>query len=201
MNYAKFCCFQITSCGVNYPAPDLLTPERAAAHIWSWAPGHPSKGTPEQESRNNTCVYMERQDGRWRTGVCRGSTVVAAAAASEKKMQFAACRLRDWRPVPSMIPGVMHRALPGAMPAENQLWRLVPFFLLPDQGLDTSKEGEEAGSISHSSHVDIAPECPDGYDFSSPHSAFENLVLRQTLWDQGVDKAVLPLYPPLYLPL
>jgi len=27
---------QVTSCGINFPAPDRLTPARAAAHIWSW---------------------------------------------------------------------------------------------------------------------------------------------------------------------
>lgn len=31
----------VTSCGLNMPSPDLLTPERAAAFIWTWAPGHP----------------------------------------------------------------------------------------------------------------------------------------------------------------
>ncbi|EIE27018.1 hypothetical protein COCSUDRAFT_83577 [Coccomyxa subellipsoidea C-169] len=31
----------VAACGVNMPCPDLLTPERAAATIWSWAPGEP----------------------------------------------------------------------------------------------------------------------------------------------------------------
>lgn len=31
----------VAACGVNMPCPDLLTPQRAAAAIWSWAPGHP----------------------------------------------------------------------------------------------------------------------------------------------------------------
>jgi hypothetical protein len=31
----------VTRCGLNMPSPDLLTPARAAAHVWTWAPGHP----------------------------------------------------------------------------------------------------------------------------------------------------------------
>lgn len=27
---------QVTACGLNFPAPDTLTPDRAAAHLWSW---------------------------------------------------------------------------------------------------------------------------------------------------------------------
>ena len=32
----------VTACGLNMPSPDSLVPERAAAAIWSWAPGQPS---------------------------------------------------------------------------------------------------------------------------------------------------------------
>ena len=31
----------MTRCGLNSPSPDSLTPERAAAMIWTWAEGHP----------------------------------------------------------------------------------------------------------------------------------------------------------------
>lgn len=31
----------VTACGLNMPCPDLLTPQRAAAAIWTWAPGQP----------------------------------------------------------------------------------------------------------------------------------------------------------------
>jgi hypothetical protein len=30
-----------SACALGMPCPDLLTPQRAAAAIWSWAPGHP----------------------------------------------------------------------------------------------------------------------------------------------------------------
>lgn len=32
---------EVTRCGLNSPSPDSLTPERAAAMIWTWADGHP----------------------------------------------------------------------------------------------------------------------------------------------------------------
>lgn len=32
---------EVTACGLNMPCPDLLTPQRAAGAIWTWAPGHP----------------------------------------------------------------------------------------------------------------------------------------------------------------
>jgi len=32
---------QVLGCGLNVPSPDLLTPSKAAAAIWTWAPGHP----------------------------------------------------------------------------------------------------------------------------------------------------------------
>lgn len=31
----------LVGCGLNIPAPDLMTPARAASAIWTWAPGHP----------------------------------------------------------------------------------------------------------------------------------------------------------------
>ena len=40
----------VTSCGLNMLCPDLLTPERAAAAIWSWAPGHPYTVQPSLRS-------------------------------------------------------------------------------------------------------------------------------------------------------
>ena len=32
---------EAVACSLAQPAPDRLTPRRAAAAIWSWAPGHP----------------------------------------------------------------------------------------------------------------------------------------------------------------
>ena len=32
---------EVARCGLNSASPDVLTPERAAASIWTWAPNHP----------------------------------------------------------------------------------------------------------------------------------------------------------------
>ena len=48
--YASSCCRplldeetlpDVSLCALNMPSPDLLTPSKVAATIWSWAPGHP----------------------------------------------------------------------------------------------------------------------------------------------------------------
>jgi len=39
----------VTRCGVNAPSPDILTPQRSASTIWTWAPGHPF--TPQVRGR------------------------------------------------------------------------------------------------------------------------------------------------------
>lgn len=62
---------RVLDCGLNVPSPDLITPERAASLIWTWAPGYPS--TPDATLRraaNDTCVYVSSSDGRWRSAPC-----------------------------------------------------------------------------------------------------------------------------------
>lgn len=60
---------RVLNCGLNVPSPDLLTPERAAALVWTWAPGYPQT---EDGSlfQNDTCTYISSSDGRWRTAPC-----------------------------------------------------------------------------------------------------------------------------------
>ena len=53
---------EVMTCGLNVPAPDLLTPERAAAAVWTWAPGYPQPSTDCDD-----LVYVAASDGRWRT--------------------------------------------------------------------------------------------------------------------------------------
>lgn len=53
----------LVSCGLSMPAPDLLTPERAAAAIWTWAPGYPE----DSGGRCDDVTFVAATDGRWRT--------------------------------------------------------------------------------------------------------------------------------------
>ena len=43
----------VSACGLNMPSPDLLTPERSAATIWTWAPGHPQANQSAQEAASS----------------------------------------------------------------------------------------------------------------------------------------------------
>ncbi|GMH38746.1 hypothetical protein BSKO_06630 [Bryopsis sp. KO-2023] len=58
---------KILNCGINFPSPDRLTPQRAAAAIWSWASGEPQT-TPG--ARENECAFISADDGRWKAGLC-----------------------------------------------------------------------------------------------------------------------------------
>ncbi|CAL8466894.1 g6430 [Coccomyxa elongata] len=84
----------VAECGVNMPCPDLLTPQRAAAAIWSWAPGHPydvpappavlriwhralswllhalSWRPHLQQEDPQLCAVISSKDGRWRAAAC-----------------------------------------------------------------------------------------------------------------------------------
>lgn len=84
-------------CGVSVPSPDLLTPGRAAAAVWSWAPGHPfaaetslggvagggllelgagghGVGAPAPAA----CTVISASDGRWRGTDCGGEALPSA---------------------------------------------------------------------------------------------------------------------------
>lgn len=62
---------RVIDCGMNVPSPDLLTPERAAAFIWTWAPGYPrTEDGYLPVLGNDTCVYVSSSDGRWRSAPC-----------------------------------------------------------------------------------------------------------------------------------
>ncbi len=45
---------QVLGCGLNVPAPDLMTPSKAASAIWTWAPGHPYDPIPTSGSEDGS---------------------------------------------------------------------------------------------------------------------------------------------------
>ena len=51
----------LASCGLNMPAPDLLTPIRSAAAIWSWAEGHPFPSTQQQQQQPSAQQQQQQQ--------------------------------------------------------------------------------------------------------------------------------------------
>ena len=71
-------------CGINFPSPDRLTPERAAATVWSWAPGNPpTKHWMAQANNGSMCVYISSADGRWRVDQCTSAIPVACRKLGE----------------------------------------------------------------------------------------------------------------------
>ena len=49
---------EVTACGLNMPCPDLLTPQRAAGAIWTWAPGQPYDANWSQEWQAGWMQYL-----------------------------------------------------------------------------------------------------------------------------------------------
>ena len=49
---------EVTACGLNMPCPDLLTPQRAAGAIWTWAPGQPYDADWSQEWQAGWMQYL-----------------------------------------------------------------------------------------------------------------------------------------------
>lgn len=65
----------VIACGMNIPSPDLLTPERSASTIWTWAPGYPLELDDATEGQ---CAFVASSDGRWRTASCHSSILPTA---------------------------------------------------------------------------------------------------------------------------
>lgn len=99
----RHCChLQVMGCGLNMPSPDLLTPVRAAATIWTWAPGHPYD-TSDQRQEASLAAALRRKAG----GHSAGSTAAAncgVLSASDAR----------WRAVPCGL-----AALPSACRQQN----------------------------------------------------------------------------------
>lgn len=176
---------QVTACGLNCPAPDLLTTVRAAAHIWGWAPNHPPVAAlsaptldqaqaPRQASRGPLqdagCAFADALDGRWRIGPC--------AAPTDERAVLAACRSTD----PASWPQQRRRRQRLQLPVSQTLWLLAPMnSCLPWAGANDGC-------------------CPPGFTPDIPYTAVENLLLMQAMRAEGATRALLPLVPPLFTP-
>ena len=70
----------VLDCGLNIPSPDLLTPARAAAAVWTWAPGHPFDSSSSFDSNGTACAVISAMDGRWRSVSCSDSSTTIRTA-------------------------------------------------------------------------------------------------------------------------
>ena len=51
----------VVKCGINFPSPDLITPKRMGAYVWSYL---------ENEPANYNCSITRVTDGRWQGSLC-----------------------------------------------------------------------------------------------------------------------------------
>ena len=65
----------LVACNVNYPSPDLLTPDRIAAWVWSWAPANPANYT-------SFCGAITSTDSLWRDVDCATTLPVVCLGSS-----------------------------------------------------------------------------------------------------------------------
>ena len=77
----------VLNCGLNAPSPDLLTPSRSEAAVWTWAPDYPLLNV----SGCLSCTFISASDGRWRNGCCEevGDLPIACKASESFENYFA----------------------------------------------------------------------------------------------------------------
>jgi hypothetical protein len=180
----------VVDCGVNIPSPDLLTPSRAAAAVWTWAPGHPfsSNNSSEDYGAENddgddddaipSCALISASDGRWRSAPCSPTTNTT-----------------------SSIPTVCRLA--GTPVESDDQWTLGPATANPFLSI---KKSSSLSSLSRSSITITTTNindnyngvgiCPEGSSFDVPRHPRENFWLADMLRQQGIDAAWLAVQGP-----
>ncbi|KAG7674064.1 hypothetical protein Ndes2526B_g02453 [Nannochloris sp. 'desiccata'] len=167
----------VVDCGVNIPSPDLLTPSRAAAAVWTWAPGHPFSSSSNAnmhsinggggggggDARAAECAIISASDGRWRSAPC--STVSTTTN--------------------STLPAVC-RVAGTPIESDNQ-WIVGPPTTNPLLSSSLSSGTRTSNSLSI---------CPEGSSFDVPRHPRENFWLAAMLRQQGIDAAWLPIQGP-----
>ncbi|GAB4815112.1 hypothetical protein N2152v2_002158 [Parachlorella kessleri] len=189
----------VLGCGLNVPSPDLLTPSKAAAAIWTWAPGHPYDPITNEGAEAN-CAVMSASDGRWRAvpceqalpSACRASSAPPAAAANGGDGGTEAA-----------AGGMPHsRRLTAASAAEAGGAAL----RLDSEGREGSAAGPaglpgDANGLPSLNWVLSAADagrgaCPEGSVFDIPRHPVDNFRLASLLKESGHEQAWLPLSGP-----
>mmetsp|Transcript_11458 Transcript_11458/g.34433 ORF Transcript_11458/g.34433 Transcript_11458/m.34433 type:complete len:647 (+) Transcript_11458:108-2048(+) len=164
----------VTACGINFPSPDMMTPQRSAAAIWTWAPAHPFAPFSEREmltkmaAGNSVRWFAQAVLARLRLLWARlwhsNDSGCAAISASDGRWRAVPCEGPHPRPTACRKVGADPRKQPTA-----KLWALG----VGDRGA-----------------------CPWGFAFQPPATAKENYVLRSLLHSSNQSDAWLPLTGP-----
>jgi len=180
----------VVDCGVNIPSPDLLTPSRAAAAVWTWAPGHPFSASrrkinfknddddddddpggddDDEDARTTKCAVISASDGRWRSAPCSSESNTNTTTNST-------------------IPTVCRIA---GTPIESDIqWILGPNTTNPGF---LSSHSLSNTAVSRNGSLRL---CPEGSSFDVPRHPRENFWLADMLRQQGIDAAWLPIRGP-----
>ncbi|KAL4419285.1 hypothetical protein ABPG77_008335 [Micractinium sp. CCAP 211/92] len=165
----------VMGCGLNMPSPDLLTPVRAAAAIWTWAPGHPFDPSYGDDAQLGKLVQAassnhggEQSSNSSSVGGVGGSGVQAPAA----NCGVISAADSRWRAVPCSLP-----ALPSACRDRN-----------------ASLDAPDGGWVVDASLP--RGDCPPGTQYDLPRHPRENYLLAAALQRGGHDAAWLPVHGP-----
>lgn len=178
----------VLGCGLNLPAVDLLTPTRAAAAVWTWAPGHPYTTTSQATGGGDaSCAVVLVSDGRWRAVTCPGG-----GGGGQPPVYPSACRQRNTS-------------------RSDDVNSKYPFISLsPSPTKDTTtttnnnNDDDDAGVLGSRWILGDGEKgrgwCPEGSYFDVPRHPRENYQLKQLLKKSGQQGAWLPLNAPTWLP-
>lgn len=151
------------------PSPDLLTPLRAAAAIWTWAPGHPFDPSYGDGAGLERLVHAADSSTGGRGSSGSSSSSLQAVAANCGVISAADSR---WRAVPCSLP-----ALPSACRDRN-----------------ASLGAPDGGWVVDASLP--RGDCPPGTQYDLPRHPRENYLLAAALQRGGHEAAWLPVHGP-----
>lgn len=186
----------VTACGVNVPSPDRLTPTKAEAQVWSWAPYHPwtvgrdkggerLRGEPLHSSGVPDEVPGE-QLKRIKGGVPR--SILSSGRAPPSAAQ-------SWRPSVRSAP-YQHCAV---IWAKDGRWYTTTCGEMERPRICRYMHGLRGGLWMWRLVPQGMP-CPMNYEDDIPHNPKENLFLVRAMHTANVTSAWLPVSAPRFTP-
>jgi hypothetical protein len=158
------------ACGVAVPSPDMVTPQRMGAFVWSWAMGQPAG---DGQGGWDGGGAGKRGGG---AGCGSGEPCWAVVNGSDGRWYAAA----GWGEGAGALPRACRRQQVG--------------------GADGRFGAGGRNRFGAALWVLGAGGCGDGYEFDVPHAPWENQLLLQLLRQEGAAGVQLALQPPDYLP-
>ncbi|EFJ49198.1 hypothetical protein VOLCADRAFT_90100 [Volvox carteri f. nagariensis] len=181
---------EATSCGINVPAPDQITPQLVQSYIWSWAPGHAPPmpaAAAAVETQQPKRHYHHPAQGR---AVQEAPLASGAATAPSSEGSFTPGEGRVAKAALEKIVSTAEaeaEAVCVVMSSSDGRWLVRPSCkgaALLACRRDTGAQhvpGADAWALASLGPATSAGPCPPGYLPSAPHTARENWELWQLL--------------------